>query len=300
MDTEFGFDFDSLDHTQYDDLPLMLHAGLDSSLPFSLLRVPFNTTKMHRHRYLQILYILHGAYRHKFLHWETDVEAGDLLLIPYFVPHSLRVLDKRERNMLYELEFPLEFLLDASIPAILETGLFDFSGLDPTAAQAPPPRAALPIRLRGEARQQAEELFAKIEEEYQNRFVRCGCLPLLRAWTVELLIFLHRHVESSREYKPAARESDRRRLAPALRRLNAEFDRPLDIGTLCRAAAMSPSAFRRAFRRLTGKSPVEYLHMLRVDSAMQMLLSQPTAPSRKSPSPADFRTPATSTVSSSA
>jgi AraC-like DNA-binding protein len=53
--------------------------------------------------------------------------------------------------------------------------------------------------------------------------------------------------------------------------LDREYDRPLDVPTMARAALMSPSLFARRFREAYGDTPYGYLQARRVERAMALL-----------------------------
>lgn len=69
----------------------------------------------------------------------------------------------------------------------------------------------------------------------------------------------------STERNPTLR--DERRVAAALRRIEASPDTPLSIGDLAREAAMSPYHFLRTFRRVAGVTPHQFILRTRLLAA---------------------------------
>lgn len=53
--------------------------------------------------------------------------------------------------------------------------------------------------------------------------------------------------------------------------MDRDFDRPLDVPTMARAAAMSPSHFSRRFRAAYGETPYGYLMTRRIERAKALL-----------------------------
>ena len=53
--------------------------------------------------------------------------------------------------------------------------------------------------------------------------------------------------------------------------MQAGLGRPLSLGAMARVAGTSERTFLRRFRRATGRSPTEYLHLLRVERARGLL-----------------------------
>ena len=61
------------------------------------------------------------------------------------------------------------------------------------------------------------------------------------------------------------------RLRRAKDRMDREFDRPLDVPALARAAAMSTGHFSRSFKAAFGESPYSYLMTRRIERAKALL-----------------------------
>lgn len=61
-------------------------------------------------------------------------------------------------------------------------------------------------------------------------------------------------------------------VARALDRIHADYRAPLTIDELAHASAMSVSSFHRAFKRVTGDSPLQYLKKVRLDKAKGLLV----------------------------
>jgi AraC-like DNA-binding protein len=63
------------------------------------------------------------------------------------------------------------------------------------------------------------------------------------------------------------------RVARAIDLLRREFDRPLRVDELARAAHMSPSSFHQHFKAVTAMSPVQYQKRLRLHEARRLMLA---------------------------
>jgi AraC-like DNA-binding protein len=69
-------------------------------------------------------------------------------------------------------------------------------------------------------------------------------------------------------------ETDRRNLAHLRRArdlIDREYDQPLDVPALARAALMSPAHFSRQFRAAFGETPYSYLMTRRIERAKTLL-----------------------------
>ncbi|MEO0997450.1 MAG: helix-turn-helix domain-containing protein, partial [Pseudomonadota bacterium] len=70
----------------------------------------------------------------------------------------------------------------------------------------------------------------------------------------------------------ALRDSRAARIATVLRFMRDNFDRPLSVDELAERAAMSTSAFHQNFKSMTSLPPLQYLKMIRLHQARQLLL----------------------------
>lgn len=70
---------------------------------------------------------------------------------------------------------------------------------------------------------------------------------------------------------PAAQAIDDKRLARAIARIHDDLAADLTLDDLAGAAAMSPYHFARAFKRATGRSPLQYVIAERIEAAKVLL-----------------------------
>lgn len=61
------------------------------------------------------------------------------------------------------------------------------------------------------------------------------------------------------------------RMMPALDIICREYSTPIDLNGLARACHLSPSHFRRTFRKLFGKSPLQFILNMRIQAAANLL-----------------------------
>ncbi|KAM3116171.1 helix-turn-helix domain-containing protein [Phormidesmis sp. 146-33] len=64
------------------------------------------------------------------------------------------------------------------------------------------------------------------------------------------------------------------RIAEVLKRIKADFIKPLRVEELVEQASMSPASFHRHFKAVTSMSPLQYQKQLRLLAARQMLLTE--------------------------
>lgn len=68
--------------------------------------------------------------------------------------------------------------------------------------------------------------------------------------------------------------SNMQRIAEAIKRLKADFAKPLRVEDLAEQANMSASSFHRHFKAVTSMSPLQYQKQLRLLKARQMMLAK--------------------------
>lgn len=66
----------------------------------------------------------------------------------------------------------------------------------------------------------------------------------------------------------------------ALNLIHSEYERPIEVTELARAAHMSPSTFFEAFKSITSMSPLQYVKEIRLNRARQILLWEGTTAKR--------------------
>lgn len=123
------------------------------------------------------------------------------------------------------------------------------------------------FEFHGETAKEASRLILAMED----------LSPLERL--LQLLRLLHCFAESTEKrplaspaYSPSLREQDITRLDEVLGFLRANKTEEISLGDAAAVAKMSPKSFCRFFKANTGKTPIGYLHELRIGEACRQLL----------------------------
>ena len=96
-------------------------------------------------------------------------------------------------------------------------------------------------------------------------------LPLLQR---EIIFLLLRGEQSARLRQFAAVGGHTDRIARAIERLRADYDKPLRIENLARELGMSQSTFFEHFKEVTAMSPLQFQKQLRLQEARRLLLGE--------------------------
>ncbi|MEM5328740.1 AraC family transcriptional regulator [Paraburkholderia sp. JHI2823] len=99
-------------------------------------------------------------------------------------------------------------------------------------------------------------------------------LPPQAAATSQICYWLLRGQKGPEIAKLASSGSASHGVLRAMEKLRAQFSQPVRVEDLAEIAQLSPSAFHRQFKALTGLPPLQYQKQLRLLEARRLLLSQ--------------------------
>ncbi len=125
------------------------------------------------------------------------------------------------------------------------------------------PALRLPLKTNVAGQGWVGELFARIVRETAEK--QPGYELATKAALLELLLFLHRGTVAEKGEPPV--EAIQR----AVRFLEANVARPLELRDIAGTVHLSPVYFGRLFRTATGLTPMAYLRGLRMDRARRLL-----------------------------
>lgn len=167
---------------------------------------------------------------------------------------------------------PDEPLLGISIdvdPAALRdliSSISDQLPLEDSMPSGPAPRGVEPVRLDAKMVDATARLLRCLDDPLES-----GALGKSIVNEILFRVLLGPHGRVLRmltlQHTPYAR------VARSVSLIHREYSKPLDVPTLARVAAMSTSAFHRAFKQVTGQSPLQYVKSVRLHRA-HALISQ--------------------------
>ena len=234
----------------------------DPAFPLTLQRHPQHETSdgLHRHEFHELVIITSGKGRYCTGDGEYRIGAGDAFLLRGEMHHGYAdTHDMGLINILFHphrLGLPLNELRD--IP-----GYHVLFRVEPRLRERDRFRGRLALglaRLR-----QACELAEALDQELTTQ--RPGYRFAARAHLMQLITFLAR----------AYTRDERQRLQPLfglgeiLAHLDGHYSEAISVDALVAMAHMSRSTLMRTFRRVTGKTPIDYLLQIRLDRARVML-----------------------------
>ncbi len=233
----------------------------EPDLPFTLARrEPQPPYPLHSHEFSELVIVFSGSGAHFTAEAEYEVMAGDVYVIRGNLAHGYRDLhDLCLVNLIFNpAGWPVP-------PLDLKTlaGYHALFSLEPEFRQQQ--QFAGRLRLTPAELAETSDLLAALEAELTDR--RPAYAFSATARFMLLVAFL------ARCYTPERSEASRNllRLGGVLGYLESRLTQGVTIGELCDLAHMSESSLTRAFRRVTGHTPLNYHLNLRMRRACRLL-----------------------------
>lgn len=122
----------------------------------------------------------------------------------------------------------------------------------------------------GESQFELEELLREIQNEFAAQ--REGYLTALQADIIRMLVFFHRlRKKNSAGAKKSIADSPRKSILCSLQYIREHFTEPISLGQMARLVMLSSSYYSHLFKMATQKTFVEYINLLRIRRAMDLL-----------------------------
>lgn len=206
----------------------------------------------HWHMEHELILVLQGTLHLSVDGVPCDLHRGDCMLIADGSIHGGSPEDCIYECVVFDLE---RFLTGAGLCGQQLAGLLQ------TGARL---EALFPAESRGA--RFISELFQAMETEQSG----------YEFTTIGLLWQLLGEMMAKKLYRPALPETarDTRRseaVKRVLRRIRTDYASPLSLEVLAGEAALEPKYFCRVFRRITGRTPIDYLNYYRVECAAELL-----------------------------
>ena len=206
---------------------------------------PVNTVNQHYHSTFEIYYLKSGKCSYFIDNRSYEVEPGDLILIPEGTIHRTNYsVSKRERLLINCTE---DFIPESARKSLT---------------------SVIPFYRNPSTSTRVEELFSKIEEEYE----RADDLTLdaLRCLVGELLFLILRASPTK-----AALKTGSALIENAAKYIQENYAGEIRLSSVAEMLAISPEHLSRSFKRETGFGFNEYLTLIRLQKAEYMLIHEP-------------------------
>ncbi len=239
-------------------------------------------TKANRHAFHELLYVKNGRAVFDIEGRKIHIQKGDTLVIRPDKSHSIQVGDGSVDMVVLYFGFkpvseggdPAEHGPVSDRTGIHETTIERFLQFARGAGQdgtSPHEDGAVPyINIRGKARQDIAGIVGQIVRESKGD--EYGKELMMQFLAMELLIALSRGLREEWEESLRVRSGKAKELVTIAREyLVRNHDRDISVADAAAHVFLSQGYFTRAFREMTGMSPINFLIQVRVDHACRLL-----------------------------
>lgn len=264
-------DYSYLNNDKYNDTVLYTiknNVSCKYKIPFFVIRMNRCNLIMHRHEYIQIIYISKGRLKHKLNKNCFDVQKGNIFVIPPYVPHQF-FNEYNEEFEIIELEFSPEFI-NENFSLDIDTSTFmDFAYIEPFLVSENQIKPKL--NLGGSLQMNVESILEEIIREYEDG--EEDFQLIIKALLLKLLVIV------GREFKKDIKNTDkynifgshRDALFSAIDFIRLNFCKDIAADDVAKVAMLSQSYFRYFFKLITKQTFKEYLNKMRIAYAIELM-----------------------------
>ncbi len=220
----------------------------------------FEMQNEHYHPFYEFYYLVSGE-RRFFLNGKSyRIKSGDIMLIPKREIHRTTFYGEGSEHERFAMCFDDDFVrrLQTSIGMVKFEQCFQHRHL------------SIPVEKRGEL----ERLFEKLLTEYQGKDELSDTLCYL--YCEEIILFI---IRCQKQYSIKMDEDvyelgiEDREMESAAQYINLKFMEAITLPGIADKYGMSDSYFSRRFKQVTGFGFKEYLNMVRIRHACELLVS---------------------------
>ena len=218
------------------------------------------TDVRHTHDFSELVIITAGGGEHCINGITYPVKAGDIFLIQGNTEHYF---EKRYKLGMFNIMFDDSYFQEHLRSLRSLSGFNAFFLFEPTYRRSHKFKSLL--QITPEAMRQLMALLQGMQDELENK--RPGADIVLLAKALEIFVFISR--EYSRNKNPMVNSLFR--LGEIISRLENNYTENWTIRKISKIASMAPSTLLPVFKKVTGYSPIEYLLLVRLSKAAELL-----------------------------
>ncbi len=199
----------------------------------------------HYHHAFEIYYMQEGECNYFIGNRSFKVLPGDIILIPSSIIHRTNYNGMAHSRMV--INCSTEYIPESVLERVNSIGH---------------------LYRNNKVQRQMDEIFAKIENEYENADVLSS--DVLKCYTAELFFLILRN---KNEHEEESEESNL--VANALKYIQNNYMNEVKLSTVAQMSSVSAEHLSRVFKKETGFGFNEYLTILRLQKAEFMLRNEP-------------------------
>ncbi|MBE5868431.1 MAG: helix-turn-helix domain-containing protein [Lachnospiraceae bacterium] len=220
---------------------------------------------LHKHEFIEIVYVISGKAVHKTAGGSYPVSRGDVIIVNFDTPHAFYEQEGSEKFMAYDLMFKPDFL-DTSLFSAHDfnemCSSFLFYSLFPKQQAIGPD-----LHLAGFSYEIFGDLFHKIYMEFTGQ--QKGYQELVRVYIIELIIKMFRKLDSSAEGRLSSKQKEA--VSATVTYLKENYHNHITLEELAMRIFLSKDYLNRIFREAVGLPVNAFLQKLRVEEACRLL-----------------------------
>lgn len=220
---------------------------------------------MHKHDFIEIVYVISGSARHCIGDTIYEVHRGDLVIVNYGVEHTfIPIADDAESFSTYDLLFTTE-LFD-----LTGVSKYDFSSLASSYlfySVFPDNITDNSLNLIRSRSKEFNDIFSKIYAEYTSR--ESGFMSMIRAHLIELITLIFREIDKKTMSDITGEQ--RMTVSKAIDYMKHNFNAKINLDDIVADMFLSKDYFRQLFKRTTGTSITDFVQKTRIDEAKRLL-----------------------------
>lgn len=234
----------------------------EGQLPFYIGIHAYTTTVLNYHSFVEFTYIIDGSGYQSINGTLHRMEPGTISILPPYHIHQM-TSDNGCVIRKYCCLFDMNILLGSPFASEWSEQLYQIGTAFPSS-----------IAFRGEEAALMKDLFARLLMEYRNTELRGRNHMICNKLSEALILFL-RTAAAAGEHasKPNEQEEGNPLFWTALHYVHAHYTERLTLDMVAKYLHISETYVSRMFREKTGRSFLEYVHQLRIDSAASMLIT---------------------------
>ncbi|MBE7052103.1 MAG: helix-turn-helix domain-containing protein [Ruminococcaceae bacterium] len=226
------------------------------------------TGVMHKHDFIEIVYVISGSARHYMGEYIYEVHKGDLIIVNYGTQHTFIPLDDRgESFSTYDLLFTTELF------EITGIGKYDFSSLASSYlfySMFPDSNSVNnSLNLIRSNSKDFQDILGKIYSEYTTR--KSGFMSMIRAYLIELITLIFREIDQ--KTISGTTKEQREVVNKAIDYMKHHYNTRINLDSIVSDIFLSKDYFRQLFKKTTGMSVTDFIQKTRVDEACRLLTS---------------------------
>ncbi len=227
-----------------------------------------NIDVMHKHDFIEIVYVISGSARHFMGDINYEIRKGDLIIVNYGVPHAFIPLkDSGEPFSTYDLLFTTELfeittMEGSDFSALASSYLFYSLFSDDESLNNS-------LNLIRSGSKEFYDIFSKIYDEYTER--KSGFMNMIRAYLIMLITKIFREID--RKTKSTTTKEQKDVVNKAIEYMKQNFNTPINLDNLVADIFLSKDYFRQLFKNTTGMSVTDFIQKTRIEEASRLLLT---------------------------